>query len=127
MHLQILFLLITVFCLETSEVFHSDREIIQGLQDEMRTRVAELDANGDATEIMGVNIERIMEQMEAYKQSSEANGRTLYQGVGALSSDCLNLKCDFFFYFLTCKAFGINMHKVCAGYFVGRFYFNVLF
>lgn len=53
-------------------------------------------------------------QYQATKGQKQSDSTNL-----AMTSNCDNLLSDFFFYFLTCHEFGINMDKICASYFVG--------
>ena len=61
----------------------------------------------------------VMRNLEELKALDAADSTGLQAGATPLSGECLNMNCDFFFYFLTCKQFNINMDKICASYFVG--------
>lgn len=59
------------------------------------------------------------ESVAEYQLNLLAEHRELVEAASQLNPTCLNLNCDFFYYFLTCNVFGIHMDKVCASYFVG--------
>lgn len=40
--------------------------------------------------------------------------------MATLSSDCLNKQCNWMYYFLSCKVFGVDMTKICAEYMMGK-------
>lgn len=82
-------------------------------------------ASGDAMiwSSMEQRIDGITEQLNSWKAGNRASPEGITNigvpGATPLSGMCLNLNCDYFYYFLTCKEFGVNMDHICASYFVG--------
>lgn len=77
------------------------------------------DVNGNGLDgIVRPEPETIDTLVRKLSEVKEAYGFGDAESLG-LSDNCNNLNCDFFYYFLTCKQFGLHMDKICASYFVG--------
>ena len=104
------------------EIMKEDSPELQALQQRIELDIAE---NGDAViwDNMETHLDTIVTALNTWKAaSSDASVDPAgVPGTVPLTGDCLNLECDYFYYFLTCKQFGIHMDKICASYFVGMY------
>ena len=111
------------------DIAKEENEAWQDLEKRVELGVA---ADGDAFiwENMDRNIDVITQKLDSWKAGDKANPEgitNIVHGTNGtsgwpLNGTCLNLNCDYFYYYLTCKAFGVNMDHICASYFVGMSY-----
>lgn len=73
----------------------------------------------DALSEAGTQFSMIMRKLEDFKAKDAASPDGLIVGTTPLSPTCATLNCDFFYYYLTCKQFNVQMDHICASYFVG--------
>jgi hypothetical protein len=112
-----------VYAIFPEDISREDNEALQKLEQRIELGVS---ASGDSMiwEHMDSHIDDITRKLNEWKAGDKASpdGITSFgiPGTTPLNGTCLNLNCDYFYYYLTCKEFGVNMDHICASYFVGE-------
>lgn len=109
-------LLLSATALSSSN-YHNEETVMDYLaQDRFKTVYTDLAMEREAT--AQEPFDHLMRKLTELQQSHDSVAVETNTNLG-MTNSCNNLNCDFFYYFLTCKEFGVHMDKICAEYFVG--------